>query len=533
MKKIFILISLSFAGLPQSKECRAGVLGQEHQNKVFPTVNPDSLVTVTAGKHYQRSKFYQLFWGKHYRDVWATPVQAPILNLQQEAGGLTPVKKGGSFQTKNLRMVNPEGKEFVIRSIDKDPSKALPSKLQNGLVGNLMRDQTSVIHPYGAFIVPTLARAAEIYHTNPKLVIIPDDPALGEFQQEFGHMLALVEERPQGEREEIESFGNSSQIISSRKAFSKMVGSGCYAVDSRQYLKSRLFDMWLGDWSRREDQWRWSTFTNGNQTIYKPIPRDRDHAFFLFNDGLITWFTSKIKTNYQTFGYQIKDVKGLNGSARPMDEYLLAMLSKEDFLAVAQEMKNQLSDAVIKEAIGVWPENIQALTGKEFEQKLISRRNQMPQVAEKYYNLISKYVSVTGSDRKDLFKIERLNNRETRISVHTLGKGDCGEIKLGERIFNTSKTKAVSIYGFGGNDEFIISGKVKNGIKVRIYDGEGQDVINDSSQVKSILKKTRIYNSPDGNTVSAGPKTKVIKNKYPLAHEYSGAGWLLLHRLHD
>ena len=491
----------------------------------------DSLLTVIGSSKYQRSKFYELFWGHHYRNIWTTPVRVPLLDLSREEVGLKPISKGGSFQTLNLRLANPEGKEYVIRSIDKDPSKALPEKLRKTFVADLMRDQTSVIHPYGALIIPVLAEAAGVYHTNPKLVVVPDSPLLGEFRQEFAGMLALLEERPEADQSEVASFGNSGNIISSRKALNKLVSNTCTQIDSRQFLKCRLFDMWVGDWSRREDQWRWATFSQGARTILKPIPRDRDHAFFKFNDGILTWIGSKIKTSYQTFDKRIRQVEGLTQSARPLDTSLLSYLNKEDFKQIADSLQQSLTDEVIVKATHTWPAEIYALSGAEFEAKLKSRRDQLPAIADKFYKILAQQVIIAGTDKAEKFVVERLNKRQTKISVFGLDD-NCGAQKIGERIFTTSETKSIQLYGLGGDDIFEIAGDVSRGINIYLYDGAGEDTFRDESAVKSLKRKIWIYDSGDGNNIKAGRRTKVIKHYKPQAEEFNGDGWLLRYRLH-
>src|SRR4051812_14784230 len=82
--------------------------------------------TVIAGQEYGRSSFHQFLWGRHYRKEWTTPVRVPIIHLDTIAGGLRPVEQGGGRQTKTLRLQNPQGKQYVLRSIDKDYGGALP-----------------------------------------------------------------------------------------------------------------------------------------------------------------------------------------------------------------------------------------------------------------------------------------------------------------------------------------------------------------------------------------------------------------------
>ena len=69
---------------------------------------PDSprTTTVIAGD-YAAGGFHRFFFGTHYRELWTTPVRVEILDLENFAGGLKPLKRGGGFQTKSLRF---EGK---------------------------------------------------------------------------------------------------------------------------------------------------------------------------------------------------------------------------------------------------------------------------------------------------------------------------------------------------------------------------------------------------------------------------------------
>ena len=39
--------------------------------------------------------------------------------------------------------------------------------------------------------------------------------------------------------------------------------------------------MFIMDFDRHEDQWRWNTKDTGKGKVYYPLPRDRDQAFFV------------------------------------------------------------------------------------------------------------------------------------------------------------------------------------------------------------------------------------------------------------
>jgi hypothetical protein len=504
-----------------------------------PAVHPalpiqaDSTVQVAAGPQYQRGAIHRFFWGQHYRQVWATPVTAPVFNLRTAVpGGLTPVREGGSFQTRNLRLVDHAGTQYVLRSVDKDATKALPESLQNGPIGNLMKDQTSVIHPYGAYIVPPLAKAAGLFHTNPRLVYVPDDPALGEFRKAFANQLYLFEERPEGDQRQVPSFGRSASVESSRKVFTNLLASPQYRIDARQYLRNRLFDMWLGDWSRREDQWRWASFpTADSSTVYKAIPRDRDHAFFKFDDGLLTHIISWVKSNYQSFHetIRLRDVEGLNRAARPMDKSLLAYLTREDFRQIADSLRLALPNPIIASALTVWPTEVQALSVADFTRKLQLRRDELPAVANKFYELLAQEIELPGTDAAERFVVEAAGPGNVRVQVFQMLP--TGDKLVAQRTFKAAETKIIRLFGLGGNDAFEVRGAPDPRIALGLYDGAGQDLVETTLVPAAAKTNITVYDSGDGNTLTVTEAVTVEKYQ-PRADEFDAAGWLLRHRLY-
>jgi hypothetical protein len=500
-----------------------------------PAIGPDSTVRVAAGTQYLRGPLHRLFWGKHYRQLWATPVEAPVFNLHTAVpGGLKPVQEGGSFQTKNLRLVDQAGVQYVLRSVDKDATKALPEGLREGPIGRLMKDQTSVINPYGAYIVAPLAAAAGVYHTNPRLVYVADDPGLGEFRKSFANALYLFEERPEGDQSAVSSFGRSAKVESSRKVFTSLVTSAQHRVDARWYLRARLFDMFLGDWSRREDQWRWASFpAAGGATVYRAIPRDRDHAFFKFDDGLFTHIIGWVKSNYQSFHQKIRlsDVEGLNRAARPMDKSLLVYLTAQDFRQVADSMQRALSDQVIHDALAMWPKEVYAQAGAEFDENLRGRRDQLDEVAAKFYELLAQDVEIPGTDQPEHFILEPAGPGLVRVSELSVHAGRADSL-VGQRTFDYRQTRSIKVFGLGGNDVFELRGIPDHRFQIGIYDGAGQDIVKLNSTPADAEKPANVlvHDSGDGNTITVAKPVKV-EAYVPQATEFDAAGWLLRHRL--
>jgi hypothetical protein len=179
-------------------------------------VDSSGTVLLAANTDYDRGPVQRFFLGGHNRDIWATPVEVPVLDLSN----LKPIKRGGGQQTLSLRLQDENGVEYVLRSIDKDPAKSIPQELRGTLANAVIQDQISTINPYAAFVVPTLATAAGIYHTEPRLVYVPRDPRLGIYKDFFGGRMMMIEERPDGDVSGRPNFGRSKDVISPQKLYS-------------------------------------------------------------------------------------------------------------------------------------------------------------------------------------------------------------------------------------------------------------------------------------------------------------------------
>lgn len=80
------------------------------------------------------------FFGKGYRPEWYESVKAPVFNIGVEKGGLKILKKGGGNQTKSLRLEAKNGKQYVIRLLEKDASKLIPEQFRSNFVKKAMQE---------------------------------------------------------------------------------------------------------------------------------------------------------------------------------------------------------------------------------------------------------------------------------------------------------------------------------------------------------------------------------------------------------
>ena len=463
---------------------------------------------------YQASSFKKWVLGNNYRDIWTTPIQTNFLNFHTQEGGLKVIQRGGGFQTLSLRYANKEGLQFVTRSVEKYPAQAIPASIRSDFTEEIVTDQISASHPFAALVVAQLAKSAGILHTNPRLVIIPEDTCLHDYKRLFTNQLALFEERPDG------GFAGSKKILSTQKLTEKLAEDSNNSVDEKAIITARIFDMWIGDWDRHDDQWRWAGYENGKGLIYKPIPRDRDQAFFV-NEGILPKIISRkwILPKLQGFDYKIRDVSGLAFNARYFDRYFITQSSRESWIENAKNLQQNMTDEVIDEAISHFP-NLPEYS-KIIAEKLKFRRKNLVSDTEKLYEFLSREVDILGSNKDEVFMVKRLTDAKTEVSIFAKKKNNEVGKLIYHRVFDPDITKEIRIFGLAGEDNFVVSGLAKKGIKVRLIGGEGKDSFTDSSSVKSWQKKTIIYDNIEDTSLKIGDETSNKLSTKNEVNEYN------------
>lgn len=456
-----------------------------HDENIYPRV---------ANIDYKAGKTKEFWLGKNYRDVWTDTIYVPVINLDSIQGGINAIQKGGGMQTLSIRYEGENGIQYVSRSINKFPNRLLPPELRATIVGDILKDGIASSHPYSFLTVPPLADAVGVYHTNPKLGILPDSPRLGQWREDFAGMLVLFEERPAHDQEHNPSFGNSEKVQSSAKVIEKLRESHDITVDPIAMLRARLFDMFLADWDRHDDQWRWARFKKGGKTIYKPIPRDRDQVFFK-QDGVLPYLSSRTwaQRRFQSFKPEIRDIHGENMNAQWIDRDYLTSLSLENWIAIADSMQMELTNEIIEMSIKRLPESAYRHTGEYTVETLKARRDNLKKFAEEYYYILAKQVNITGSADDEYFNI-KYNKDEVRIRMYNRKSNhEKGEL-LYDRTFKTAETDELDIYGIGGNDDYDIEGDADGcKIKARLIGGPEEDKYRLNYNGKGLKKNLDIY----------------------------------------
>lgn len=471
-------------------------------------LDKDSVLTPMSYR-YISNRSNEHFFGKNYRNEWSTAVKIPVFRLSEAGNSYTILKRGGGMQTKSLRLKNHQDQqEYVLRSIEKYPEAAIPAALKRTIAKEIVQDQISASNPYAPLVLPVLAEAAGVGHLDPKIVWVPDDPDLGIYRAEFGQNSYLMERRfPL-----IPSGIENAKAYTTDKVIENLLEDNDNTIDQTQALRSRIFDLFIGDWDRHDDQWVWIGIKEKGGRRFSPVPRDRDQAFFV-NEGILPKIASRnwIMPKLQGFDYELKNVNGFMFNGRYFDRNFLNQLDKPHWEHTLDEILSNLSEAVIDSSLTKLPKEIQLLSADQIRNKLLQRKTWLKEKSLEYYSFLSKEVDIPGTHKNEEFHLTHFPDGKLELNMRKISKSGKLEQILYHRIFDPSETKEIRLYGIGGNDVFRLTGTGPGVIKVRVLSGDSPDLIQDDA---NLLKKSHIIYQYTGapDSVSMLSSSKIINS---------------------
>lgn len=480
--------------------CLAALVAAEGSAQTLP-----ESIRTTAGPQYSAGSLRRFLLGSGYRHLWTAPVTLEVLDLATFAGGLRPVKTGGGKQTISLHFESSDGRRFKARSVDKQPGRALP-KAVRPLAESLVEDTTSALVPGGPLVIAPLLEAAEIFHVEPRLVVLPDDPALGEFREEFAGKVVTLEEVPTPGR--TAGFETVTEIVDWEELAPRLAAGG-ERVDARAFLRARLVDLWLGDWDRHDLQWDWAR--DDTREGWQPVPVDRDAAFSRY-DGLLLDLVRPWQPRLVSFGRRYPDVGGLTWNARFVDRRFLAGLEWPVWEETVADLQRRIADDVIDGAVARLPPEYAQREGRRLAAALRSRRDRLPDVARKHYLNLAEEVTIEATDAAESVEATFAENGSLDVVVSPASE----QRPFVRRRFLPEETSEVRLLLRGGDDRAVVRGP-SHRIRLRIVGGAGDDLLDDSRS-----SGTRVYDESGENRVLRGPGTTV--DGRPYVHPKDGKG---------
>ena len=475
------------------------------------TARPGDLVRVLPPRGYQAGFLHRLLLGDLNRDLWSIPVEAEVLDLGAFAGGLTPTRRGGGAQTPSLRFLTPDGLEYRFRSLDKDASQGLDPQLRRTIVADVLQDQVASLFPLSAMVVAPLLDAAGVLHADPRLMVMPDDERLGEFREDFAGRLGWMELQPNEGDDGAPGFEGSGRVAGSDALLERLEESSESRVDAAAFLRARLMDVYVGDWDRHPDQWRWAAFEREGGLRWEPVPRDRDWALNRI-DGLVMRLSRSRWIQFVSFGREYGSVFGTVWNGRARDRRLLSGLTRADFAREAADLQARLTDDVIREAVRRLPPTYPDEVATSLEEALRNRREGLPEVAGEYYGILAGWVDVWATDRPEHARAERLSGGRVRLTVTELGEDRRPALRgpYFERVFEPGETREVRLFLRGAADSVEVDGEPEGPIKVRVVGGGGDDVLIDRTSGRDV----RFYDDAGENAFVLSEHTDLDASDY-------------------
>lgn len=471
--------------------------------------------TAAVGPQYAAGGAQRLWFGDGYRDLWTAPVELPVLDLRTTGGGLTPVRVVGQAQSLGLALRGADGKAYTFRSLHKHPERMLPEMWRDRWPAKLAQDQTSGTHPGAALVQAALAEAAGVPFTNPRIVVMPDDPALGEFRKQFANEIGTIDVFPLAGPDKTPGYMGATEIVSSEEMWNRLMQGPENRVDSRALLRARVLDLWTDNYDRHRGQWRWMRIPG--TPLWQPLPEDPDFVL-VRHDGAVGALIRGRVPDYLKFSEKYSGkLEGPLNNAYQVDRWLLTDLDAAAWEEVARDVAGRLTDDVIDRALRSLPPRWYEISGPQTAAALKARRARLVEYVGRVYRHEAKEVNVHATDRDEHATVSRGSDNTVEVTITVVGAAG----PYYRRRFVAAETEEVRIHLHGGNDRVTRTGAAGGPITVRVIAGGGSDVVDDSKS-----GGTDVWRDAGTIDVMRGSGTKVRGGVWVNPEPVKDAPWI-------
>ena len=268
----------------------------------------------------------------------------------------------------------------------------------------LAQDQTSGTHPGAALVQAALAEAAGgLPITRPRIVVMPDDPALGEFRKQFANEIGTFDEFPLAGPDKTPGFMGATEIVSSEEMWNRWLQGPDNRVDSRALLRARVLDLWTDNYDRHRGQWRWMRIPG--QRLWQPLPEDPDFVL-VRHDGVVSAVIRGRVPDFLKFSEKYPGkLEGPLNNAYQVDRWLLTDLDAAAWERVAADVVSRLTDDAIEQAIRALPSKWFDIDGQKTINDLKTRRAGLVAYVLRAYRLEAETVNVHATDRDEVVTV--------------------------------------------------------------------------------------------------------------------------------
>ena len=392
----------------------------------------------------------------------------------------------------------------------------LPEEWRDRFPAKIAQDQSSHTHPAAGQIFASLAQATGVNFTNPRFVVVPDDPDLGEFRKTFAGEFGTIDEYPLAAAEGRPGFKGATEIISTTDLWHRWLTGPENRSDSRAFLKARALDLWLDNYDDHRDQWRWMRIPG--QELWQPLTENPDmvlaHHDGMLSRGMRGYIPKLLKFTAEYPG----KLEGPLQNSFEVDRWLLSDLDAAAWQEVAKELHGRLTDDVIDRALRQMPPPWYAIDGADKLAALKTRRAGLVDYILRVYRYYAKQVDVHATDKAEVVTLARGADDSMEITI-ALAEGSAAPWY--RRRFLPGETDEVRVHLHGGNDRVARTGPAGGPVHVRVVAGGGQDVVDDSKS-----GGTDVWRDAGTVEVERGQGTQVRRNAWTNPAPVKDAPWL-------
>lgn len=366
-----------------------------------------------------------------------------------------------------------------------------PRDLKNTYIGNFITNAFTIVYPYGFIASNHMAKDINMISNRYDVIYIPTDEATDTIAEDShikGNLMAITH-LPFTEQEKV--LTNVNQLLE------ELHKGDAYNVDQQLYIRTRLFDMLIGDWNKIPESWGWITSSRNDSVLFKPMVLDRNHAYpktdgLLFKP-LLGMLGLGFITNYDE---TLRNVKNFNTLGYALDMALTQNSTEAVWLEQAKYLQTHLTDQVIDDAFSALPKEVRDEDMQTIKRVLISRRNQIEDIAHQYYLALQSTPVITGTNSDERFVFSEDTQGNLRIQIYNANS----DRPYFDRPYSSEYTKEIWLYGLGGNNTFV-GNRPTNQIKLLIVGGEGVNEYNFGQRDKIVVyesksQKERLTGSP-------------------------------------
>lgn len=442
----------------------------------------------------ERSRGYDYFWGKHYRELYTIPITVSSSTINSLFGMLKETGQADEFH--GIYMTDNNGRNYLVKPLGGSSSfiqseffREMYNKedFKDTYMDEFIGDAYTIVNPYTFIASDYMAKIAGLNSNDPHIYYIAPNAT----KDTIATGMSIADKLVSITR--IPDLNEQKNIISTADLLKDLQADKSSTVNQDLYIRERIFDMLIGDWNKTPENWNWLKQTENSRTQYYPIVLDRSHAFMKVDGVLTGQMLSVLSLGFITdYKDRIKNIKKFNKLGFTLDVALTPQSTQSDWITQARYLKTKLTDEVIDEAFSRLPKEIQCEETDEIKVKLKNRRNNIEDIAIRYYEELQFNPSIPGSNNSDRFVMDKYHRDSIRLDIYDKRTDSL----VFSHKYTKKNTKEIWLYGMDGDDSFETRGQENNKIPVYMLSGKGNN--NYSIEPHS---KTKVFGYPSQKNV--------------------------------